>query len=150
MTIDVKPVKGFRDRRAFIALPFRLHKDTPWVPPLKIERHLFLSPKTNPYFKHGEAELFLARKEGRIVGRISAQIDNAYNSEHDAKQGWFGFIEFEDDPEIVPALLGAAKAWVTERGMETLIGPADFAVNDESGIVIHGFDIAPMVRQPWH
>jgi hypothetical protein len=150
MTIDVKPVNGFRDRRAFIALPFRLHKDTPWVPPLKIERHLFLSPKMNPYFKDGEAGLFLARKEGRVVGRISAQIDRTYNATHESKQGWFGFIEFEDDPEIVPAMLAAAKAWVIERGMDTLIGPADFAVNDESGIVIDGFEIAPMVRQPWH
>jgi hypothetical protein len=150
MPIDVKPVKGMRDRRAFISLPFRLHKDTPWVPPLRIERHLFLSPKTNPYFKHGEAQLFLAREDGRVVGRISAQIDHAYNEEHDAKQGWFGFIEFEDDPEIVAALLETAADWVKARGMETFIGPADFAVNDESGIVIEGHEITPMVREPWH
>ena len=150
MTIDVKPVEGLRDRRAFIELPFRLHEGTPWVPPLKIERHLFLSPRTNPYFKHGEAELFLARRDGAVVGRISAQIDHAYNDVHDAKQGWFGFIEFEDDIEIVTALLDAAQAWVCERGMETFVGPADFAVNDESGIVVEGFEIAPMVRQPWH
>jgi hypothetical protein len=150
MAIDTKPVKGIRARRAFIELPYRLHAGTPWVPPLRLERWLFLSPKTNPYFKHGEAQLFNAYKNGRVVGRISAQIDHAYNETHDAKQGWFGFIEFEDDPEIVRSLLAAARKWVSERGMETLIGPADFAVNDESGIVIDGHDVAPMVRQPWH
>jgi hypothetical protein len=150
MTIDVKPVKGLRDRREFISLPFRLHEGTPWVPPLRIERHLFLSPRMNPYFKHGDAQLFLARRDGRVVGRISAQIDFAYNEQHDTRQGWFGFIEFEDDIEIVQAMLSTAAEWVTDRGMKTLVGPADFSVNDESGIVIEGHEIAPMVREPWH
>ena len=75
MSVDVRPVRGFADLRAFVALPFRLHAGTKWIPPLKLERYLFLNKRMNAYFKHGEAEYFLARRDGRVVGRITAQID---------------------------------------------------------------------------
>ena len=79
--------------------------------------------------------------EGRVVGRVSAQVDHAYNEHHGERWGWFGFLEFEDDAEILDALLAAAERWVRERGMERMVGPADFAVNDESGIVFDGYDL---------
>ena len=83
-------------------LPFRLHgTGTPWIPPLKLERHLFLSPRFNAFFKHGEAELFLARRDGRVVGRVSAQVDRHFNDFHDNAWGMFGFLEFEEDPEVL-------------------------------------------------
>jgi hypothetical protein len=85
-----------------------------------------------------------------VVGRISAHVDHAYNRHHDERRGWFGFFECEDDPEAAAALLDRAAAWLTERGMTEMTGPADFAMNDESGIVIEGHELAPMVRQPWH
>jgi len=143
-------VKGFRDRRSFIALPFRLHKDTPWVPPLKIERYLFLSPKMNPYFKDGEAELFLARKDGRVVGASAPRSTGPTTRRTRPSRAGSVSSSSRTTFEIVKSLLAAAAEWVRERGMDICIGPADFAVNDESGIVIDGFEIAPMVRQPWH
>jgi hypothetical protein len=85
-----------------------------------------------------------------VVGRISAHVDHAYNRHHDERRGWFGFFECEDDPAAAAALVGRAAAWLTERGMAEMTGPADFAMNDESGIVIEGHELAPMVRQPWH
>ncbi len=134
-----------------MALPFRLHANAPqWVPPLKIERRLFLNRHVNAFFKHGEAQLFLARRDGRVVGRISAHVDHAYNRQHESRWGWFGFFECEDDQEAVDALLAAAEAWNRGRGFERMVGPADFTMNDESGIVIEGHDLEPMVRQPWH
>jgi GNAT superfamily N-acetyltransferase len=139
------------DRREFIELPYRLHANAPlWVPPLRLERRMFLNPRFNAFFSHGEAQLFLARRDGRVVGRISAQINHAYNEQHQARWGWFGFLELEDDPEAMTELLAAAEAWLRERGCDRMVGPADFTMNDESGIVIEGHDLAPMIRQPWH
>src|SRR5205807_8930492 len=87
--VDVAPVRGFADLRAFVDLPFRLHAGTPWVPPLRLERYLFLNRKINAYFKHGEAEYFLARRDGRVVGRVTAQIDRAFNDYHQSRWGMF-------------------------------------------------------------
>jgi GNAT superfamily N-acetyltransferase len=151
VSVDVKEVSGRRDLKAFIDLPFRLHSNHPcWVPPLKIERRLFLNRRMNAYFSHGEAEYFLARREGRVVGRISAQIDHAYNDYHSSHWGWFGFLELEEDQEVADALLGAAQAWLKERSCERMVGPADFSLNDDAGVLIEGFDLRPMIRQPWH
>jgi GNAT superfamily N-acetyltransferase len=149
--VQVTPVAGRRELKAFIDLPFRLHANHPmWVPPLKLERWLFLSRRMNAYFTHGEAEYFLARRDGRAVGRASAQVDHAYNDYHDSRWGWFGFFELEDDQEVASALLQAAGRWLKGHGCERMVGPADFSMNDESGVLIEGFDLRPMIRQPWH
>ncbi len=150
MSVHVRAVRGPRDLRAFVGLPFRLHVGTPWVTPLKLERYLFLSRKLNAYFKHGEAEYFLARRGEQVVGRITAQIDRAFNQFHDSRWGMFGFLEFEDDAEVLDALLAAAGAWLRQRGCDRIIGPMDFQMNDESGVLIEGFELAPMIKQPWH
>src|SRR3954470_21380098 len=150
MTIEVRPVGSRRDLREFLALPFRLHSNAPqWCPPLLIERRFYLSRRFNPFFKHGDAQLFLAERDGRVVGRISAQYDDNFNSFHKAKWGWFGFLELDNDPEIMSALLSAAEAWNRERGMERMVGPADLTMNEESGIVVEGFDLPAFIRQPW-
>jgi hypothetical protein len=150
MPVEITPVRGFRDLREFVGLPFRLHAGTTWIPPLKLERYLFLSRRVNAYFKHGEAQYFLARRDGRVVGRISAQIDHAFNEYHQSHDGNFGFIEFEDDAEVVSALLDTAATWLRERGCDRMVGPMDFQLNDESGIVVDGFDREPYIRNPWH
>jgi GNAT superfamily N-acetyltransferase len=143
-------VRSRRDRREFVELPFRLHATgTPWIPPLRIERRLFLSPRLNAFFKHGEAELFLARRDGRVVGRISAQIDRNFNDFHDNSWGMFGFLELAEDPEAMRALLDAAASWLRLRGRDLMVGPMDFTMNDESGVMIEGFERDPLVRQPW-
>jgi hypothetical protein len=152
MAVTVRSARSFRDVGAFIDLPVRLHAGTPFVPQLKLERRLFLSrrPRLSTYAGRIDWELFLAEREGRVVGRISAQIDKAYNKYHEDTRGWFGFFDCEDDPEAAAALVAAAEDWLRARGMTRMTGPADFTMNDESGIVIEGHDLAPMVRQPWH
>lgn len=158
MSVEVSPVTSRRDLREFIELPFRLHgtrspgapPPTPWIPPLRLERHQFLSRRLNPFFKHGEARYFLARRDGRVVGRISAHVDHALNAHQGTNWGLFGFLELEDDQEALDALLAAAEGWHAARGHERMVGPMDFTVNDESGILIDGFDREPMIRQPWH
>ncbi len=150
MAVEITPVRGAAALRAFVALPFRLHVGTPWIPPLKLERYLFLNRRMNPYFKHGEAEYFLARRDGRVVGRVTAQVDHAFNDFHQSRWGMFGFLEFEDDPEVLDALLERAAGWLRERGCERMVGPMDFQMNDESGVLIEGFEREPMIKQPWH
>jgi GNAT superfamily N-acetyltransferase len=150
MAVEVAPVRGLRELRRFVELPYRLHAGTPWIPPLRLERYAFLSRRLNPYFKHGEAEYFLARRGDRVIGRITAQVDHAFNEFHDSRWGMFGFLEFEDDPEALEAMLGAAERWLRQRGCERIVGPMDFQLNDESGVLIDGFERPPMVKQPWH
>jgi GNAT superfamily N-acetyltransferase len=151
VSLQVRAVSGRRDLREFIDLPFWLHANRPlWVPPLKLERRLFLNQRMNAFFSHGEAQYFLVRRDGRVVGRITAQINHAFNDQHDSKWGWYGFLEFEEDLAVLQALLDAVQAWLQERGCERMVGPADFAMNDECGILIDGFDVRPMIHQPWH
>jgi len=148
--VEVKPVRSRRDRRAFIELPFRLHATAEqWVPPLRIHRWLFLSPRFNAYFKHADAQLFLARRGDRVVGRISAQIDHAFNEHQRNAWGQFGFLEGEEDPEVFGALLAAAAGWLRERGRDRMVGPMDFTMNDECGVLIEGHEREPFINQPW-
>ena len=140
-----------RDLKAFIEVPFEVHATSQqWVPPLRIERRLFLNRRLNAYFKHGDAEYFLARRDGRVVGRITAQVDRAFNAFHDNRWGNFGFLEVHDDPEAAQALIDAAAAWLRERGCDRMVGPMDFSINEEAGVLIEGFDREPMIKQPWH
>jgi len=148
-TVEVRPVRGIAERRRFVELPFRLHAHTNWIPPLKLERYAYLSRRLNPFFKHGDAELFLAWRDGRVVGRISAQIDDNFNAFHRCRWGMFGFLEFEDDAAVLQALLEAARQWLRRRGVERIVGPMDLQINEECGVLYEGYELEPMIRQPW-
>jgi GNAT superfamily N-acetyltransferase len=150
MPVEIAVVTGRRDLKEFIDVPFRLHASRPlWVPPLRLERWVALNRRLNVFFSHGEAEYMVARRDGRTVGRISAHVNTAFNDHRGERWGWFGFIEFEDDQEVVDALLAAAERWLRERGMERMVGPASFAMNEECGVLIEGFELRPMILQPW-
>ncbi len=148
--VSIRPVRSRRELKRFVDLPYRLHAGTRWIPPLRLERRLFLNRRLNPYFKHGEAEYFLAWRGERVVGRATAQVDHAFNEFHHSRWGMFGFLELEDDEEAMAALLAAAESWLRERGCERMVGPMDFSMNEESGVLIEGFELDPMIRQPWH
>ncbi len=150
MAIEVREASGAGDLRAFVALPYRLHAGTPWVPPVKLERYQFLHRRLNPFFSHGEAAYFLARRDGRVVGRISAHLDTAFNAHHGSRWGMFGFLEFEDDPDVLGKLLAAAEGWLRARGCERMVGPWSFSINDEAGILFEGFEHEPLIREPWN
>jgi GNAT superfamily N-acetyltransferase len=150
MSIEVRPVRGLGDLRRFVNLPYRLHVGTPWIPPVREERYLFLVQRLNAFFTHGQGRYFLAWSSDRVVGRITAHTDHAYNAFHGTRTGMFGFIEFEDDPAIVSALLAAAERWLRAHDCSEMLGPMDFTLNDEGGILIEGFAREPMVRHPWH
>jgi GNAT superfamily N-acetyltransferase len=150
VSVEVRAVAGGRDLKQFIDLPYRLHANQPlWVPPLKLERRLFLTRRMNAFFTHGEAEYFIALRGGRVVGRITAHVNHPFNEHHDRNWGWFGFLEFEQDAEVLGALLDAASEWLRTRSTERMVGPASFALNDEAGILVEGFDQRPMILEPW-
>jgi len=149
--VIVRPVAGRRDLNAFIKLPFRIHRDHPrWVAPLIFDRKAFLDRAKNPFFDHAEAEYFLAERDGRVVGRITAHVDSRWDSYQGGEDGMFGFIEMEDDPEVARALIDAATGWLRAKGRRRMIGPMDFTTNDECGLLVEGYDREPIVLAPWH
>jgi GNAT superfamily N-acetyltransferase len=150
VTVDVRPVQGRRDLERFIRLPFRLYRNEPlWVPPLLWERRQFLNRRKNPFFRHAEAEYFLARRDGRVVGRITAQVDRHLNEFQQNAWGLFGFFECEDDQEAATALLEAAASWLRERGRDRIVGPMDFTTNDECGVLVDGWRHPPIILTNW-
>jgi hypothetical protein len=149
--VTIRPVRTRRELKRFVKVPFHLHRDSPqWVPPLILDRMQFLNRAKNPYFEHAEAEYFIAERDGEAVGRITAQVDERWDEYQGGSDGMFGFFETVDDREVAAALLGAAEEWLRERGRTRLLGPMDFTTNDELGILIEGFEIRPMILQPWH
>lgn len=150
MGLDVRPVASKRDLTTFIKLPWRLYRNEPnWVPPLVSERRQFLDRSRNPWFEHGEAQYFLAWRDGRAVGRITAQVDRILNEFQDNRWGLFGFFECEDDPEAAEALFAAAETWLRARGRDRMVGPMDFTMNDECGVLIEGHERPPIILTNW-
>ncbi|MCA3555074.1 dATP pyrophosphohydrolase [Aestuariivirga sp.] len=145
-SVTVRPVRGKEDLRTFLDLPFALYAGDPnWVAPLYLERLEHLDPKKNPYYRHAEVELFTALRGGRPVGRISAQLCRLRGEHYQDGVGQFGFLEAEDDPAVFAALLDAAAAWLKQRGATAIQGPFSFSINDETGLLIEGFDTPPSV-----
>ena len=141
--IQVLPVSDRRRRRDFIELPWSIHANDPhWVPPLRIERKQALA-ENQPYSEHAEWQLFVAYRQGRAVGRISAQIDRLHLERHQDATGFFGFLDAIDDGEVFAALFATAERWLAERGIRRVRGPFSLGVNQESGLLVSGFDSPP-------
>jgi len=130
-------------------LPYRIYRDDPqWVPPLLDELKKVLDKTKHPFHQHADSAYFIARKNGEVVGRITAQINHLGNEFQGTKIGNFGFFECIDELEVARALLDTAYEWVSERGMESISGPMNFSTNDEfssPGILVDGFDTPPVM-----
>jgi GNAT superfamily N-acetyltransferase len=148
--VEIRRVEGKGDRKQFLDLPYRLYStEKRWVPPLRMERKEHIDPDKNPFFEHAEVQFFLALRDGRVVGRISAHVDRNLNEFQDNRWGLFGFFECEDDPEAARALVDTAEAWLRERGRDRMVGPMDFTTNDECGLLIEGHERPPIILCPW-
>ncbi|MBN8805177.1 MAG: N-acetyltransferase [Sphingopyxis sp. 65-8] len=148
--VSIHPVKDKADKREFVELAFRLNRGDPaWVPPLKNEAFDLLTPGKNPWFEHGKAQLFLARRDGRTVGRISAHVD-FLALEQPASQGMgpgtgnWGLLEAED-AEVAHALIVSAEDWLRGQGMNRALGPLSISIWDEPGLLVEGFDTPPTI-----
>jgi GNAT superfamily N-acetyltransferase len=148
-TAAAAPVDGRSDLAAFVALPYDLHRDLPqWAPLLRRDVRAVLDPARNPFFDHAERELFLARRGGRVVGRIAAIHDRLHNEIHADRVGFFGFFESVDDPDVGVALFDAVAEWLRGRQRDTLRGPLSPSINDEAGLLVDGFETPSVLMMP--
>jgi GNAT superfamily N-acetyltransferase len=149
--VIVEAVTTSRDLETFISFPFKLYAGSKqWVPPFIEERRAFFNRRKNPFFEHAEYQLFLARRNGKVVGTIGAVVDHRHNEIHAERAGAFGFLELINDPYVATALFQAAEAWVRGQGMRVVRGPLNFSTNHECGLLIDGFDEAPMIMMTYN
>lgn len=143
--IEIKPITT-ADLQLFLDIPVEIYKDDPnWVHPLDFERKEALSPKKNPYFNHAQVQMWIAYKNDKPVGRISAQVDENSLKTINPTLGHFGLFECIDDAKVSNALFETACDWLRQRGMKEISGPWDLSINEMCGLLISGFDDPPML-----
>ena len=141
--VEVVPVTSKKLLKAFIKAPWPIYRNDPaWRPPLLLERRMALSPR-EPIFQHLQWRAWLARRNGRTLGRISAQVDALHQNRYGDDTGFFGLLEGEDDPEVFAALFAAAEGWLRSRGMRRAVGPLNLNINQEVGMLADGYDRPP-------
>jgi GNAT superfamily N-acetyltransferase len=149
--VTITPVQSKQDREAFIRFPYSLYAGDPnFVPPLEMERRDFLDPKKNPWFEFGSVELFLARRDGQVVGRIAAVHDPHWNDYYKTKLGFFGMFESIDDVAVARGLFDAAASWVKAQGFAEMMGPFNFSTNYECAVLVEGFEAPPAVMMAYN
>lgn len=151
MTVTVTPVRTRADFESFIALPFALYRNDPyWVAPLIRDERERLRRDCHPFFSHGDAEFFLARRNGEVLGRIAAIRNDLHLATHNDGAGFFGFFECVEDVDVAGQLLNAAESWLACQGLALMRGPMSFSVNDDFGLQVAGFDRTPAIRCAHH
>ena len=150
LPVSIRPVATKQDRKAFVDLAWDVYRDdAAWVPPLKDEVHGLITPGKNPWFEHARAQLWLAERGGRVVGRISAQVDELVLEHMGAGIGQWGMFEALD-AEAAAALIATAEDWLRGQGMTRALGPISLSIWDEPGLEIEGFDEAPTAMMGHH
>ena len=153
--ISIEPVTDKRGREAFVdcgrAFSDRLEN---FVPQLRGEQLELVDPDKNPFFGHAKVQLFIARRAGKAVGRISAHIDElALTMPADQGfgpgTGFFGYFDAEDDA-TARALLTTAEGWLAQQGMTRVLGPISLSIWEEPGLLVRGQDHPPMIMMGHH
>jgi hypothetical protein len=154
MTIEVRPVRGTKELEIFLHVPWNIgmKEEKNWVPPLLDDYRKQLDPKKSVFLAHGEVEIWTAFKDGKAVGRISAQVDFDYDKTwpDEPKTAFFGFFECPDDLEVAKALFAQAEAWARSKGRVRLRGPFTLDSKGEVGVLIEGFDKPAMIGTTWN
>jgi GNAT superfamily N-acetyltransferase len=149
--IQIDKVDDGKALKEFVELPYTLCRDEPhWVAPLRIAVKELLDRKKHPFYADAEAEFFLARRDGKVQGRVAAILNKAHNRFQQENAGFFGFFESVNDPVVATALLQQARKWLFERGATVMRGPVSPSTNYECGMLIDGFDSDPMVMMPYN
>ncbi|MBP1632498.1 MAG: uncharacterized protein H6Q11_786 [Acidobacteria bacterium] len=135
----------------FVGLPFDLYRECPaWCPPLRRDVAHAMDRQRHPFYRHSDADFFLAEDGGRAVGRIAVIENRRFNAARGRRGAFFYFFESGDDPEVAGALVGAAADWARARGLDTLIGPKGFLPGDGLGILVEGFEHPVAMGVPYH
>lgn len=149
----IREVRTRADLRRFIDLPWRIYNATDhpqWVPPLKLVVRDALDTKGNPFYQNADRALFLAERDGQVVGRIAAIENRAHNATHHDRVGFWGFFESIDDGAVAQALFDAAATWLGARGLTVMRGPVSPSLNHEAGLLVQGFRWPPTIMTPWN
>lgn len=147
----IEPVRTQDDLKQFVAFPWSVYKGDPyWVPTFFRERMQFFDPKRNPFFEHSQVQLFMARRDGKVVGTVAAISNGNHVKFHDEQVGFFGHFECIDDQEVARQLLDAASEWVGAKGLKAIRGPMNMSTNDECGLLVNGFDSAPVAMMTYN
>ena len=150
-TVNIEPVDSRTSLKEFIGLPARLYKNLPnYTAPLNMESRALLDPRKAPFFKHGEAQYWIARVDREAVGRISAQIDDAQPAGTFDDAGVFGCLDAIDDAAVVRALIDTAQNWLREKGKARAMGPCTLSMNGEPGLLVEGHAETRLSLVPWH
>ncbi|MCP4684724.1 MAG: N-acetyltransferase [bacterium] len=149
--IDVVEVESAAQLKAFITYPNKLYRDDPnYVTPLLAERKEFFDKKANPFYRSARTQLFLAVRDGEVVGRIATCVSYRHNEYHQEQTGFFGFFDTPDDYEVAQTLLKVAMITLKKAGMDRMRGPLNFSTNHECGFLVDGFDSPPMVMMTYN
>ncbi|MGA7160108.1 MAG: hypothetical protein WBZ48_03845 [Bacteroidota bacterium] len=149
--VSILPVRSKSDEKRFIRFLWDIYANDPlWVPPLMMDRKKLIDKKKNPFYAHSDMELFLAERNGKVVGRIGAIVNHNHNKEHNENIGFFGFYESVNDQVVANALFDAAKKYLQAKGVTAIRGPANPSVNDEYGLLVEGFDRSPVVLMTYN
>ncbi|MEZ5846997.1 MAG: dATP pyrophosphohydrolase [Geminicoccaceae bacterium] len=147
--LAITVVRDRADLKAFIGMTRKLYADDPaWIQPLTFERLQALDPRRNPALRHMEMACWMVHRGPEIVGRISCQINREHLRQYHDDTAHFGFFEAIDDPEVIELLLDTVEIWARERGMKRLQGPFTLSINEESGLLVDGFDTPPYLMMP--
>ena len=150
MPITIRPISKAADRKIFVDLAYRLNAADPnWVPPLRMEALELITPGKNPFYEHADQQLFLAERDGALVGRISAHIDHlmltmAPEQGGGSGVGNWGLLEAQDEA-VAHALIGQAEAWLRAKGMTSAMAPISCSIWEEPGLLVQGHDHPPTV-----
>lgn len=148
--VEIVEITGKKLFKQFIDFPNKIYRDDPFFVPalyLSVEWQL---GKKNPFLKHSQIALFIARKDGKVAGRIAAIRNQTHLDIYKDNAGFFGFFDTENDQEIAGKLFDAASDWLKSQGLTHMIGPANLTTNDSCGILVSGFDEPPMVLMPYN
>ena len=152
-SLEIIQVKGRWGTSRFVDTAWRVHDQavsSGWIPPLRAVVRDGLDRRGNPFYQRAERALFVARRNGRAVGRIAAIENRWHNEHHDDRVGFFGFFDCRDDQEAATGLLERAERWLGERGLNVVRGPVSPSMNHECGVLVDGFDSPPVIMTPWN
>lgn len=149
--MNIREVSSKKDRLAFVRMLWDIYADDPnWVPPLEMDRMKLIDPEKNPFYSHSDCSFFVAEENGKIVGRIAGIVNHNHNRFQEDKVGFFGFFECTNNAELAKSLFHAAENFVRSKGMTSIHGPYNPSSNDESGLLVEGFDRPPVLLMTYN
>lgn len=147
----VAPIKTWRDRRAFLEYPWELYRGNPnWIPPLRGDQKELVGYRHHPFYETNRVQTFLARRGGKVCGRVAGILNRDHIEFQHDRRGFFGFFECVDDQEVANGLLDAVRQWLAEQGIDCVRGPANPSINYVVGLLVEGFDSPPTFMMPYN